>query len=452
MKKEAYHFIGIGGIGMSALARILLQRGHPVSGSDQSSSPIVEELKNLGAEIFISHAAANISKPAVIVCTTAVIQGNPEYQEAVKLGYPIWHRSDMLRKLMEETQPLLVAGTHGKTTTSSLLAHVMVEAGLAPSFAIGGIVSSLGTNGSMGTGTHFVAEADESDGTFLKYNGFGAIITNIDNDHLDYWKNDEKLEEGFIQFAAQIESPDHLFVCVDDERIVRLKLPGVSYGFNDDAKLHVLNFRQEGWKTLFDLSFEGKEYTDIELSLIGGHNVLNASAVFGLCLRLGITEQKIRKALLTFRGVGRRAEKKGEQNQIAIYDDYAHHPTEIFATLRAMKSAVGKRRLIVAFQPHRYSRTKDCMDLFGEVFDTASELVITDIYSAGEKPIEGVTTDALLEKIRKRCPIEPHYFPRSELVERLHGILKEGDVLLTMGAGDITKVGPEILKKLSMHA
>lgn len=434
---------------MSALARILLQRGYPVSGSDQTASPIVEGLKSEGGEIFIGHAASNVSKPATIICSTAVVKGNLEYEEAKKRGYPIWHRSDMLRKLMEGSLPLLIAGTHGKTTTSSILAHVMTEGGLAPSFAVGGIVSSLGTNGRSGKGEYFVAEADESDGTFLKYSGFGGIITNIDNDHLDYWENDEKLEEGFCQFAKQIESPEHLFICIDDERIERLKLPGITYGFNEKADLFILNFKQEGWKTLFDLSFRGKEYIDIELPLIGGHNVLNAAAVFGLCLTLEMPEEAIRRGLITFRGVGRRAEKKGEHGQIAIYDDYAHHPTEIFATLRAVKSAVGKRRLIVAFQPHRFTRTKDCMELFGEVFDTANELVITDIYSAGEKPIEGVTTDALLEKIRKRCPVEPRYFPRPQLVEGLRGMLKEGDVLLTMGAGDITKVGPELLTKLS---
>ncbi len=451
MKKEAYHFIGIGGIGMSALARILLQRGYRVSGSDQNASAILESLKSSGAEIFIGHNAGNITAPAVVICSTAVVKDNPEYQEAQKRGYLIWHRSDLLRKLMEESLPLLVAGTHGKTTTSSLLAHVLVKSGLDPSYAIGGIVCSLGTNGQSGKGAHFVAEADESDGTFLKYRGFGGIITNIDNDHLDYWESDEKLEEGFSQFATQINSPEHLFVCIDDERIERLKLPGVKYGFNESADLCVLNFRQEGWNTLFDISFEGKKYADIELPLIGGHNVLNASAVFGLALKLELTESAIRSAFKTFQGVGRRAEKKGEYGQIAIYDDYAHHPTEIFATLRAMKSAVGKRRLVVAFQPHRYTRTKDCMDLFAEVFDVADTLILTDIYSAGEKPIEGVTGHALFEKIGQKSAVALHYFSRAKLVEGLHSLLRKDDVLLTMGAGDITKVGPELLQKFA-HA
>ncbi len=445
---KAYHFIGIGGIGMSALARILLQRGYPVSGSDQAASPIVEGLKKEGAKITIGHFASTISEPVIVIYNSQVPKENPEYQEAQKRGYPIWHRSDLLRVLMEGYLPLLVAGTHGKTTTSSLLAHILCESGLSPSFAIGGIVHNLETNGSNGSGRFFVAEADESDGTFLKYHGHGGVITNNDNDHLDYWETEGKLESGFYQFAEQIPDTDLRFICVDDERLAALKIRGVKYGFHKKADLRVLSFRQEGWQLFFDVEFERKEYTDIALPLIGGHNVLNAAAVFGLCLRIGIEEKMIRKAMSCFLGVGRRAEKKGEWGKICCYDDYAHHPTEIFATLRALKKAVGERRLVVAFQPHRFTRTKDCMDLFPDVFEAADELILTDIYAAGEKPLEGITTDALMKKIRMKSIHAPHYFPRQDLVDGISSLLHEGDVLITMGAGDITKVGPQVIEKL----
>lgn len=444
-----YHFIGIGGIGMSALARILLQRGISVSGSDIASSAITENLKADGAEIFIGHAAENLKEKATVVYNTMIAAENPEYQEAQKKECPLIHRSDLLKELMEGHLPLLVSGTHGKTTTSSLLAHVLSEAGLSPSFAIGGVPRSLGSNGSHGKGKYFVAEADESDGSFLKYQGYGAIITNIDNDHIDHWGNEEKLIRGFHQFAQQVKSADHLFYCHDDEKLRALKIRGVGYGFGDKAPLHVTNFHQEEWRNIFDLRFEGRQYTEIEIPLVGGHNVLNAAAVFGLALHLNIGEDQIKKALSVFQGVGRRAEKKGEEKEILVYDDYAHHPTEIFATLHAIKAAIGKRRLVVAFQPHRYSRTKECLDLFPKAFAPADELIVTDIYGAGEKPIEGITTDFLFKKISAKCAFPVLYFPRKELVDSLCKRLQKGDLLLTMGAGDITKVGPEVLLKLS---
>lgn len=449
MTKKTYHFIGIGGIGMSALARILLQRGHKVSGSDQAHSALVESLKNEGAEIVIGHFADTIKEKVSVVYNSQVPKDNPEYLQAEKLGCPILHRSDLLATLLENTRPLLVAGTHGKTTTSALLAHVLTHAGLTPSFAIGGIVRSLGSNGKHGEGAYFVAEADESDGTFLKYSGYGGIITNIDNDHLDYWETEKKLDEGYFAFAEKIRSFAHRFVCIDDPRIVRAKISGITYGFNPGADLRIVRFRQEGWSVFFDIEFEGKSYREIALPLIGRHNVLNAAAVFGLVLRLGQNEKNIRQALMSFQGVGRRAEKKGEERNISVYDDYAHHPTEILTTLRALKQASGGKRLIVAFQPHRFSRTKECMDLFPQVFDEADELILTDIYAAGEKPLEGVTTEALLQKMRVKYPLQLHYFPRKHLSLGLLSLLKSGDLLVTMGAGDITKVGVEILDTLA---
>ncbi len=449
--EKKYHFIGIGGIGMSALARILLQRGIQVTGSDIASSKMTEQLKSEGAQIFLGHSQNNINAPNVVIYSTAVNQENPEVKTAFSQGLPFLHRSELLKELMEGYEPLLVTGTHGKTTTSSLLAHVLIESGLKPSYAVGGILCNLGNNGGHGTGPYFVAEADESDGSFLKYIPFGAIITNIDNDHMDYWKTEEALINGFKQFAESVESEKHLFWGGDDEILRSLNLKGFSYGFGEDNDLRIDSFRQEGWKIVFDLSFQEKVYADIEIPLIGGHNVLNAAAVFGMGLCLKISEPQLRAAFKLFKGVSRRVEKKGEIDGICLYDDYAHHPAEIFATLRAMKHAIGHHRLVVAFQPHRYTRTRDCMAEFGAAFDHADVLVLTDIYSAGEPPIEGVTTEALYHKIKENTPADVQYVPRNELAAYLSDFLKSGDVFASLGAGDITYLSKEVIDTLQKH-
>jgi UDP-N-acetylmuramate--alanine ligase len=361
---------------------------------------------------------------------------------------PFLHRSELLYQLMHGYQPLLITGTHGKTTTSSLLAHVLVETGLQPAYAVGGIVCSLNANGGHGTGPYFVAEADESDGSFLNYIPFGAIITNIDNDHLAYWKDLGSLIDGFLRFAQRVQSSHHLFWCGDDEILRSLKLKGFSYGFEENNDLQIENFQQQGWKNVFDIRFEGKEFLEVDIPLIGAHNVLNAAAVFGMALKLKIPEKKIRKAFSSFKGVNRRAELKGESGTIAVLDDYAHHPTEIFATLRAIKHAIGHRRLIAAFQPHRYSRTRDCLNEFGPAFMPVDRLILTDIFAAREEPIKGISTESLLEKIKGNTTIDAQYVPRIQLSRFLADTLKPEDVLVTMGAGDITKVGPEVLKLL----
>jgi UDP-N-acetylmuramate--alanine ligase len=443
--KSHYHFIGIGGIGMSALALILLKKGIKVSGSDLCNSYITDQLVHSGATVFIGHAEHHIQGTPVIVYSTAVTEENPEVKRARIQGLSFLHRSDLLAQLMEGSSSLLVTGTHGKTTTSSLLAHLLVSAGLDPSFAVGGMISSLKSNGGYGKGAYFVAEADESDGSFLKYTPFGAIITNVDNDHLDYWKTGEALLKGFKTFADCTLSSQHLFWCGDDEQLQKLNLPGVSYGFDEKNQLQIESYRQEGWKNVFDLSLEGKSYADIEIPLVGGHNVLNATAVFGLGLALNLSEETIRKAFSTFKGVARRAEQKGEIDGIRIYDDYAHHPAEIFATLHAIRQAIPKHRLVVAFQPHRFTRTRDCFVEFAPAFEPVDVLILTDIYSAGEVPIEGITTEHLLKKLQNTMIPEVHYIPRGELVSYLSTFLAQEDVLVTMGAGDITKVGPEVI-------
>ena len=444
---DQYYFIGIGGIGMSALANILLQKGIKVAGSDVAPSYITEQLQKSGAQIFIGHSSQNILPTSIVVYSTDIKEENPEVKEARQHGLPFMHRSELLHRLMEGYSPLLVTGTHGKTTTSSLLAHLLVDSGLDPAYAIGGFVRSLNANGGYGTGPYFVAEADESDGSFLNYSSFGAIITNVDNDHLAYWKDMEGLIDGFRKFAKLVKSPQHLFWCGDDEILRSMKLKGHSYGFEDNNDLQVENFRQSGWKNIFDLSFDGVEYSGIEIPLVGAHNVLNAAAVFGMGIKVKIPEEKIRKAFSTFKGVNRRAELKGECKSISILDDYAHHPTEIFATLHAIKNAIGHRRLIAAFQPHRYTRTRDCLHEFGPAFMPADLIVLTDIYAAREEAIDGVSTQILLEKIKDSTALDVRYVARPQLTGFLAGLLKPDDVLVTMGAGDITKVGPEDPKR-----
>lgn len=446
---QNYHFIGIGGIGMSALAHILLERGASVTGSDVASSHVTDQLQKKGAQIFIGHSSDHLTPPSTVIYSTAVTEENPEVKKARFHNLPFLHRSELLHHLMEGYSPLLVTGTHGKTTTSSLLTHLLVDAGLDPAFAVGGIISSLNANGSHGKGAHFVAEADESDGSFLKYIPYGGIITNIDRDHLDYWGTLETMIEGFKQFIDSVESGRHLFWCGDDELLTALKPKGFSYGFNEKNDLHIQNFRQDRWENIFDIRFNGTEHTEIEIPLIGGHNVLNSAAVFGLGLQLNIPEEKIRQAFLCFKGISRRAEFKGEKKGISVFDDYGHHPTEIFATLRAFKQAIGHRKLVAAFQPHRYTRTRDCLHEFGPAFERADQLILTDIYAAGEPVIEGITSELLLAKMNESAPLEITYVPRKKLSQFLADHLYQGDVLVTMGAGDITKVGPEVLQLLN---
>ncbi|NGX59118.1 MAG: UDP-N-acetylmuramate--L-alanine ligase [Chlamydiae bacterium] len=446
--QKHYHMIGIGGIGMSALARILLQKGDKVTGSDIRESENVKKLRMEGAEIYLGHDKKNIKKPEAVIYSTEIPKENPEYSFAKKNGIPLLHRSELLAHLMEGYAPVLITGTHGKTTTASLLAHTLLEAGLDPSYALGGVLQSTNSNGHFGKGIYFVAEADESDGTFLNYPSFSAIITNLEHDHMHFWKTEEALFIGFQQFASRVGSTKHFFWCYDDIILRSLKFPGFSYGFHEKADLVIDNFQQIKWKMRFDISFEEKHYRNLEIPLIGAHNVLNSAAVFGLGLKLDIEEKLMRKGLKSFMGVGRRAEKKGEMKDIEVYDDYAHHPTEIFATLRALKKALKNKRLIVAYQPHRYSRTKYCLDDFADAFTYADQVILTDIFAAGEPPLSGVTPEKVLERIKADGYNSIRYVAREKLIDYLATHLQPHDVLITMGAGDITHVGPAVLQKI----
>lgn len=445
------HFIGIGGIGMSGLARILLSRNSIVTGSDIHSSATTDELAKNGAKVFIGHSSEHILPKSTVVYSSDIKKDNPELLSAVQLQCPLLHRSDLLNHLMMGYKTLAVAGTHGKTTTSALLTAVLETGGLDPTFAVGGIIPQFQTNAKHGAGEYFVAEVDESDGTFLKYSPFGAIITNIDLDHMNFYGTEKALIQAFHEFATKVSSPYHLFWCGDDPRLRNLQLPGISYGLNENVDCKGSNIRQEGWGLKFDITFRNIKYENVEVALIGYHNVLNALAVFGMGIVLGINESSIRNALATFKGVKRRCEKKGEHQGVLFLDDYAHHPTEILTTLKGIRKAIGERRLIAVFQPHRYSRTKDCLGTFSGIFEAADELVITDIYASGEPPIADLTSADVLKEIKEATLLPCYYQPRQQLVNYLHEHLRPHDVVVSLGAGDITKLAVETLEYLQNH-
>jgi UDP-N-acetylmuramate--alanine ligase len=413
---------------MSALARILVQRGDAVQGSDLASSALLMALRADGVRVEIGHDAGFIHLGlAAVVYSSDVKESNVELRRAKELGLPLLHRSDLLHRLMEGKKTRLITGTHGKTTTTSLLTSVLVHSGRDPSFVIGGILRSVGVNGRAGKGEEFVAEADESDGSFLKTAADVGIVTNLEREHLNYWQTEERLTEAFRQFCEKSRS---LFWCADDPALVALRPHGTSYGFSPSADVRISNYRNG---IVFDLSVAGALYRDIELPLWGRHNALNGSAVFACALSLGVAEVQIRAAFRAFGGVGRRMEKVREASGITFYDDYGHHPTEIATTLAGLRAEIGKRRLVVLFQPHRYSRVQDIS--FQGCFTEADQLIVTDIYSAGETPIPGLSGQKLAGELRGQ------YSPRDQLDREVELLARPGDVLITVGAGDITRVG-----------
>lgn len=450
MTDKEYHFIGLGGIGMSALASILLDKQVKVAGSDISENYVVKKLVQKGAHFLQGHDSNHIAPEQTIVYTSSVKAENPEIQAAQKLQCKILHRSDLLKELMEGYYSLAVAGTHGKTTTSALLVHILTEAGYDPSYAIGGLLA--GENGKWGGGKHFVAEADESDGTFLKYFPYGAIVTNVEKEHMDYYGTEENLHQAFRTFFSQVTSLEHLFYCGDDPLLSFLSQGrGISYGFNSHCQLRISSFVQTGWNIQFTISWKGKVYESIVAPLVGKMHALNISAAFGLSLSLGIEEDIIRQAIKTFSGVKRRLEKKGEVNNILFLDDYGHHPTEIRVTLAALKEAIGERRLIVLFQPHRYSRTKDLLSEFATSFERADLLYVTDIYAAQEAPLSDITPETLVKKIHERGTIPALYLPKTHYIEELKNVLRPHDVLITLGAGDITNFSYPLIAELEKN-
>jgi len=443
--RKAYHFIGIGGIGMSALAQIAMQRAHHVSGSDLEINARIETLAKAGAKIFKGHSADQIQGEMTVVYSSDIKETNPEYLAALEKGCQILHRAELLAELIKNHKSLAVAGTHGKTTTSALLSTVLEEASFDPTYAIGGELIASDNNSRVGQSSHFVLEADESDQSFLKYHPYGAIVTNIDKDHLVNYQNDfGHLISAFKTFIDQVESPEHFFWCGDDPQLSLMNPKGNSYGFSSSCHWKISNVQQKGFQTVFDIKYQNSFYPQVTVNTIGHHNVLNTAAVFGLALLLGINESNIRKSLNSFKGIKRRCEIKNESDGILFLDDYAHHPTELTTTLQGIRQAVGEKKIVAIFQPHHYSRTQECLELYQNCFQYADEVVVTDIYAAGELQINSLSGESVVEVIRKNhsaC----YYVPRTALAHKLSKSLIKNDILVTLGAGDINKVSNEIV-------
>ena len=443
--EKSYHFIGIGGIGMSALAQIALLKNYRVSGSDIEINARVESLVKAGAYVRKGHSEDHIKANMIVIYSSDIKKSNPEYQAALEKGCQIMHRADLLAEFIRDKKSLAIAGTHGKTTTSALLSTVVEEALLDPTYAIGGVLIATDSNSRAGYSDYFILEADESDQTFLKYHPYGAILTNIDHDHLINYENDfNQLLAAFKKFIDQIASSSHFFWCGDDEYLCEINPKGYSYGFSSSCSWRIVNARQEGFQLIFDLQSPNELFSDIVVNAIGKHNTLNAAAVFGLALSLGISEKSIRQSLRQFKGVKRRCEIKGCVQDLLFLDDYAHHPTEILTTLQGIKEAIGEKRLIAVFQPHRYSRTQECLEKYQDCFQHADEVIVTDIFAAGESSIPSLNGEKVMQEIKK-CHSHCYYVPRPALSYKLRETLQANDVIVTLGAGDITKLNNDVI-------
>jgi len=450
---KKYHLIGIGGIGMSGIARLMRARGIAVSGSDAKRSAATDELASLGCGICIGHAAANVSGADEVIYSSAIRADNPEMAEAARRGIPVRRRAEALAQLMEDKKVITVSGAHGKTTTSSLVSHMLITAGLSPTVAVGGIFKNIGNNVYSGSGDYFVAEADESDGTFLCYHPTYSIITNIDREHLDYYHDFNALLDAFRRFMEQTEPKGCLFCCGQDPHLRKLlstyKGRAVLYGFDEELEMRAASIRIKELSSEFDCFRRGEFLARFRLNLGGSHNVSNALAVVALGMEMGIGIGTIGKALESYQGAGRRLDVKLRTARWIVVDDYAHHPTEIRATLGALAQMECARRIIV-FQPHRYTRTKLLLDEFGACFAQADKVIITDIYAASEAPIEGVKAELIVEAIRRNSPgMVVEYVPRDKLVDAVLAQVKPRDLVATLGAGDITRVSDEVAAQLS---
>lgn len=453
--EQHVHFIGIGGYGMSAIARVMLEMGYTVTGSDVASQELTEKLAAKGAKIYIGHTAEHVHGADLVVYSTALPKDNVERLEAQEQGIPVLHRSQMLARLLNERNGVAVAGAHGKTTTSSMIALAMELCGTDPTYIIGGEIMDMGTNAKAGQGKCVVAEADESDGSFLQYYPSLGVVTNIEADHLENYGGDfNRLKEAYVQFLNQIKPDGKAVVCGDDpnvrELLPRVQSPTITYGIETSCDYTAREIELGDRCVTFKMYQGDRELGTVELSVPGRHNVYNAMATVIVCMEAGIPFDEIVKALRHFHGAKRRFQVLGEKNGILIIDDYAHHPTEIQATIAAAK-ATGKR-IIAVFQPQRYTRTFFLLDAFSRAFGEADEVIITDIYSpAGEKAIEGVSSSKLVELIRQNSNAGARYLPtKQDVIADLQPRLKPGDLVLTMGAGDIYKVGYELTKGLSI--
>ncbi|HXF05398.1 MAG TPA: UDP-N-acetylmuramate--L-alanine ligase [Blastocatellia bacterium] len=446
------HLVGIGGVGMSGIAELLLNQGYHVTGSDLKASPVTERLQRLGAHIRIGHRAENVGSADVVVYSTAVRWDNPELVEARQRQIPVIPRAEMLAELMRLKYSILVAGSHGKTTTTSMIATVLAQAGLDPTIVVGGRLRALDSHAKLGSGEFIVAEADESDKSFLKLTPTFAVVTNIDREHLDFYRDLEEIQECFVEFVNRVPFYGSVIACLDDPNIQaiipRVTRKLITYGLSSQADVTAVEVDMpDCFHAAFTARWRGEPLARIEMSVSGLHNVYNALAAVALSRDLDISPEITASALAEFRGVDRRFQVKGEVNDVLIVDDYGHHPTEIKATLATARGC--NRRTVVVFQPHRYTRTKFLMDEFARAFYDADVLLICDIYPASEDPIEGVTAQVLAERIQSFGHKDARYVGGlDEAVEALLSLIRPGDLVLTLGAGNVYQVGEKLLAQL----
>ncbi len=457
------HFIGIGGVGMSGIAEVLHNLGYEVSGSDKQQNLITQRLQGLGVKVCMGHQATNVKQADVVVVSTAIDSNNPELQAARSRRIPIVPRAEMLAELMRFRYGIAIAGTHGKTTTTSLIASVLAEGGLDPTYVIGGRLNSSGSNARLGEGKYLVAEADESDASFLHLTPVMAVLTNIDADHMGTYEGDMgRLRSSFIEFLQHLPFYGLAIVCIDDhicrEVLAYMYRPILTYGTSSDADIRATDIRQEAGITHFRVSRPDQEqWLEISLNMPGRHNVLNALAACAVGHELGVDDDSIRSALASFQGISRRFQVRGEirveANTALLIDDYGHHPTEVSATISAIRTGWPGRRLVVAFQPHRYTRTRDLFEDFCEELSRTDVLILMDVYPAGEKPIPNADGRSLARAIRLRGQVDPVFVTDPEdLQSVLPGVLQDGDILLTLGAGSIGKVSRQLAEALGEAA
>jgi len=457
------HFVGIGGSGMGGIAEVLINLGYAVQGSDLKPNAVTTHLAKIGARVAIGHAADNISGADVVVVSGAVARGNPEVDAAQQLRIPVVARAEMLGELMRFRYSIAVAGTHGKTTTTSLVASILAEGGEDPTFVIGGRLKSAGTNARLGAGRYLVAEADESDSSFMHLQPLIAIVTNIDNDHLVTHGGDfELLKHSFVEFLHNLPFYGLAVLCLDDVNVRSISRavgrPIVSYGLaSEDADVRAVNIRRQGLQTTYDVVRASGAPLNVTVNLPGTHNVLNSLAAIVVASEIGIEDAAIQRALANFQGIDRRlqhiADVQTAAGRVTIIDDYGHHPTEVAATLEALRQGYPDRRIVLAFQPHRYTRTHDLIDDFSKALSTADALLVTEVYAAGETPIPGADGRAICRAVRGRGLVEPVFVEKAEdLANSLGDVIRDGDVIVTMGAGHISAVSHELPARLAVPA
>ncbi len=448
-KIEKIHFIGIGGIGMSGIAEVLLNLGFKVTGSDLRETETTARLASLGAEIFYGHKEENVTEVNVVVVSSAVKPDNPEVKAAKSRFIPVIPRAEMLAELMRMKYSIAVAGAHGKTTTTSLVASILYAAGFDPTCVIGGRLNSLGTSAQLGSSEYLVAEADESDGTFLLLFPTLAVATNIDLEHLDFYKDIDDIKDAFVKFLNKVPFFGLVILCIDNPGlqsvIPSLKRRYMTYGLSKQADLRAEVTKQEGFTTSFRVTFKGEELGEVVLAMPGIHNVVNALAAIGVAIELDVPFSTVQEALKRFAGIHRRLEVKWHK-EWTLADDYGHHPTEIKATLAAIRD-IWRGRVIVAFQPHRYTRTKALLEQFVTSFNEADLLIVTEIYAASEEKIEGISGSLLAERISKSGHKNVLFAPTKEdVVDTVLQIVSPGDLVITLGAGDLYKVGERLME------